>query len=45
MIADVAGDAAPRIKIPYHAAVAMGYLFRAGRFITQGRQSSASECG
>jgi len=35
MIADVAGVRPPRIKIPYRAAVAMGYLFELGAFITR----------
>ena len=35
MIAEVAGVRPPRIKIPYRAAVAMGYLFELGAFITR----------
>ncbi|MBP7736473.1 MAG: NAD-dependent epimerase/dehydratase family protein [Spirochaetes bacterium] len=35
LIAEVAGVRPPRIKIPYHAAVAMGYLFEAAAYFTK----------
>lgn len=35
LIAEVAGVKPPRIKIPYHAAVALGYMFELGSFITK----------
>ncbi|PKL38422.1 MAG: epimerase [Spirochaetae bacterium HGW-Spirochaetae-1] len=35
LIADVAGVQAPRIKIPYHLAVALGYVFELGSFFTK----------
>ncbi|TAL32965.1 MAG: NAD-dependent epimerase/dehydratase family protein [Spirochaetes bacterium] len=34
LIAEIAGVKPPRIKIPYHAAVALGYVFELGAFIT-----------
>jgi len=35
LIADVAGVQAPRIKIPYQLAVALGYIFELGSFLTK----------
>ena len=35
LIAEIAGVKPPRIKIPYHLAVATGYLFELGAFITE----------
>jgi dihydroflavonol-4-reductase len=35
LIAEIAGVKPPRIKIPYHAAVALGYVFEFGAFITK----------
>lgn len=35
LIAEVAGVKPPRIKIPYHAAVALGYLFELGAAVTK----------
>jgi len=35
LIAEIAGVKPPRIKIPYHLAVATGYLFELGAFITK----------
>jgi dihydroflavonol-4-reductase len=35
LIAEIAGVRPPRIKIPYHLAVAMGYIFELGAFFTK----------
>jgi dihydroflavonol-4-reductase len=35
LIAEVAGVEPPRVKIPYRAAVGLGYLFQAGARITK----------
>lgn len=35
LIAEVAGTKPPRLKIPYHLAVAVGYLFEFGAFLTK----------
>jgi len=35
LVAEVAGVKPPRIKIPYHLAVALGYIFQFGAFITK----------
>ncbi len=35
LIADIAGVKPPGIKIPYHIAVAMGYVFELGAFLTK----------
>jgi len=35
LIAEIAGVAPPRIKIPYHLAVALGYMFELGAFFTK----------
>jgi len=35
LIADIAGVNPPRIKIPYHFAVALGYMFELGAFFTK----------
>ncbi|HQL82312.1 MAG TPA: epimerase, partial [Spirochaetota bacterium] len=35
LIAEIAGVKPPRIKIPYHAAVALGYLFELGAFFSK----------
>ena len=35
LIAEIAGVRPPRIKIPYHLAVALGYMFELGAFFTK----------
>ena len=35
LIADIAGVKPPAVKLPYHAALALGHLFELGAFITK----------
>lgn len=35
LIGDIAGFKPPELKIPYHIAVAMGYVFELGAFLTK----------
>lgn len=35
LIADIAGVRAPVVKLPYHVALALGYIFEVGAFITK----------
>ena len=35
LIADIAGVRPPAVKLPYHLALAFGYLFELGAFITR----------